>query len=361
MLGFLRQTEQNVDMTKLKLRLKRQDQPGPDYIDGFLQTYLKSWQDFKLRFLSLELDKFYYFSRHLEHVKKEKWVLNFYQLEQFPDIAIDSEIERFLREYIRSLQESNNPTLIAQGRSIEKLLRTVEMEMKVSKDFPSEEVSKLFYKVNATFHSFFMRAFYDGGSQEVKFRDVASDIENSLKALTEATGGTLTTSNEIDEALMSVQDKADDYYVLTYEPANARQVGKIKVAVKEKKYKVLYDDNIRADYINAYLQKKEAENPAVKVSDIVFEAKKLSFTIRDFSRATVEGEAAGRLAVRVRVKNDREQTFFDQSKPLQTSKKTVSLSLSFAFLAGGKYDIIIDVLDQVSGKTCTGVIQPVID
>jgi len=169
------------------------------------------------------------------------------------------------------------------------------------------------------------------------------------------------TSNEIDEALMSVQDKADDYYVLTYEPANARQVGKIKVAVKEKKYKVLYDDNIRADYINAYLQKKEAENPALKISDIVFEAKKLSFTIRDFSQAKVKGEAAGRLAVRVRVKNDREQTFFDQSKPLQTSKKTVSLSLSFAFLAGGKYDIIIDVLDQVSGKTCTGVIQPVIE
>jgi len=360
MLGFLRQTEQNVDMTKLKLRLKRQDQPGPDYIDGFLQTYLKSWQDFKLRFLSLELDKFYYFSRHLEHVKKEKWVLNFYQLEQFPDIAIDSEIERFLREYIRSLQESNNPTLIAQGRSIEKLLRTVEMEMKVSKDFPSEEVSKLFYKVNATFHSFFMRAFFDGGSQEVKFRDVASDIENSLKALTEATGGTLTTSNEIDAALAVVSEKTDDYYVLTYEPANAKKVGKIKVTVKEKKYKVLYDNNIRADYIGEYLKKRESENPAVKISGLSFENRMLSFVIGDFLQAKVKGEAAGMLAVRIRVKNDREQTFFDQSKNLQSSKKTVSLSLSFAFLAEGKYDIIIDVLDQVSGKTCTGVIQPLV-
>ncbi|MCJ7526448.1 MAG: hypothetical protein MUP71_14680 [Candidatus Aminicenantes bacterium] len=358
MLSALRSIEQSVDMTKFRVTLRSPNSLGPDYVNGFLDMYLKVWQDFKRRFLSLELDKFYYFSRHLQNIKKEKWVLNFYQLEQFPKIAIDSEMQRILRNYVRSLEESDNPTLIAQGRIINKLMQNIEMEMLVAKDFPSEEVSKLFYKVNATFHSFFIRGLFDSGNQELQFRDVASDIENSLKALTEATGGTLTTSNKIAEALASVSEKSDDYYVLTYEPTSRKKIGNIKVKVKGKRYDVLYDNNIRADYISAYLKKKEAENPTVKITELSFQGGKLSFAIGDFSMARVNGETAGMLAVRIRVKNADGQSFFDQNKTLQTDKKRISLSLNFNFLAADKYDIIVDVLDQVSGKTCTEVIQP---
>jgi len=358
MLSALRSIEQSVDMTKFRVTLRSTDALGPDYVNEFLQMYLKVWLEFKRRFLSLELDKFYYFSQHLQKIKREKWVLNFYQLEQFPKIALDSEMQRILRNYVRNLEESDNPTLIAQGRIINRLLQTIEMEMLVAKNFPSEEVSKLFYKVNATFHSFFMRALFDSGNQEIQFRDVASDIENSLKALTEATGGTLTASNEIDAALEAVKEKTDDYYVLTYEPANTKKVGKIKVTVRGKKYKVLYDNNIRADYISEYLKKKEAENPAVKITELSFQGGKLSFAIGDFSLAQTKGETAGMLAVRIRVKNADGQSFFDQNKTLQTDKKRISLSLDFSFLAADKYDIIVDVLDQVSGKTCTEIIQP---
>ena len=61
MLSTLRSIEQNVDMAKFKSTLRRPDLVGPDYVHSFLQTYLRAWQEFKLRFLSLELDKFYYF------------------------------------------------------------------------------------------------------------------------------------------------------------------------------------------------------------------------------------------------------------------------------------------------------------
>jgi selenocysteine lyase/cysteine desulfurase len=49
----------------------------------------------------------------------------------------------------------------------------------------------------------------------------------------------LTSSNEIDAALEAVKEKADDFYMLTYEPTHAKKVGKIKVTVREKKFKVL--------------------------------------------------------------------------------------------------------------------------
>jgi VWFA-related protein len=360
-LNYLRSIEQNLNITQFRMKLKSRGNMNPDYLHEFLKSYLQAWQDFKRRYLTLELDKFYYFSRHLERIRKEKWVLNFYQLEQFPQIALGSDIEREINTYISNMEESQSPTLIAQGRILRKLQQSIEMEMKVTRDFPAEEASKLFYKVNATFHSFFMRAFYDAGNPELEFHSVASDIENSLRSLTEATGGTLVSSNDIETSLASIGEKADDYYLLTYEPTNAKKIGKIKVTVKDKKYKVLYDNNIRADYINEYLKKRDRENPSVKITELSFQKKKLSFVIRDFSLARIKGETAGLLMVRIRIMNDREQSLFDQSKSLKSAKKTFSLSLDFDFLASGKYDIIVDVLDQVSGKNCSEVIQPLVE
>jgi hypothetical protein len=358
MLSYVRSIEQNLNMNNFKMTIGGRADLSADYLMNFLDLYLKSWQDFKRRYLALDIDKFYYFSKHLEKIRKEKWVLNFYQLEQFPQIAFDGEIERQLRTYVGTLNDSENPTMKAQGRIIEKLLQTIDMEMKLADDFPSEEVSKLFYKVNATFHSFFMRVFNDTESYEMEFRNVATDIENSLRMITDKTGGSLLASNDLPQSLATAAEKEDDYYMLTYEPISAKKIGKIKVTVKNKKYTVLYDNNIRADYINEYLQKKEAETPSVKIKGLAFKDKKLSLSIEDFSQTKIKGETLGMLVVRIRIKNAQGQSVFDQSKNLQASKKPLSLSLAFNSLSAGKYDIIVDILDQVSSKSCTEIIQP---
>lgn len=361
LLGYVRGIEQNLNMTQFKLTLpSRGNDATPEYIEGFLRSYMAAWKDFKRNYLSLELDKFYYFARHLEKVRREKWVLNFYQLEQFPQIAMSSEFKRSLNTIVRRFQESENPTTVAQGRILEKLMQDIDGEMNVARDFPAEEVSKLFYKVNATFHSFFMRVFLDSDSNELQFRSVASDIENSLRELTRVTGGTLASSNDLDASLAAAAERADDCYVLTYEPANPKKVGKIKVKVKGRGYKVVYDDNIRADYISAYLAKKAAESPAVKVSELSFQDRKLSFVISDFALAKVKDKPAGVLSVRIRVTAAGGGSAFDQTRDLHADRGRISLSLGFASLPPGKYDIVVDVLDRVSGKTCTEVIQPVV-
>jgi VWFA-related protein len=359
LLSYVHSIEQSINMTqfKMKMRTMRYD-AGPDYLQDFLNSYLMAWKDFKRRYLTLEMDKFYYFSKHLEKIRKEKWVLDFYQLEMFPQIAFGSEIENQLRNYFRQLQESENPTLIAQGRILEKLFQNIQTELDVRQEFPAEEASKLFYKVNATFHSFFMRVFQDTDSSQLEMRQVATEIENSLRELTKATGGTLTTSNDVAAALAAASERTDDYYMLTYEPANPKKIGKIKVTVKNRKYKVLYDDNMRADYISEYLAKKDAENPSVKINDLSFRDGKLSFAISDFSMAKVKNETAGLVSVRIRVLAAGERSVFDQTKALHADKSRIALSLSFQSLAAGRYDIIVDVLDQVSGRTCTELIQP---
>jgi hypothetical protein len=105
----------------------------------------------------------------------------------------------------------------------------------------------------------------------------------------------------------------------------------------------------------------EKENPSVKIRDLTFKDKKLSLSVHDFSMTKIEDETTGMLHVRIRIKNSADQTLFDQNKVMKAPKSVFSLSLSFSFLSAGKYDIIVDVLDQVSGKSCTEVIQPLVE
>jgi hypothetical protein len=367
LLSTLKSIEREVNMTKFKMTLSDAGAKGlfsrgmtQDYIKTFLTNYLDAWRTFKRRYLTLDIDKYYYFARHLEKIRKEKWVLNFYQLEMFPQIAFNSEIERSLRNFIDNLRSSQDPTNMAYASMISQTLSDIHKEMSVSDGFPAEEVSKLFYKVNATFHSFFMRTFKDSDDSELQFKNVSTDIENSLRELTRRTGGELLASSDLEESLASIADKPDDYYILTYEPADAKHIGKIKVQVKGKKYDVLYDNNIRADYISEYLRRKEAETPTVKISELSFSGKRLSFVVSDYSLAKLKDGAAGMLSVRIRIKNSDGESVFDQSRNLKADKKSLSLSLEFTSLSAGKHDIIVDVLDQVSGKTCTEVIQPLV-
>ena len=367
LLVVLRGIEREVDITKFRMTLSDAGAKGlfsrgmtQDYIKSFLQNYLDAWKTFKRRYLALDIDKYYYFSRHLEKIRKEKWVLNFYQLEMFPQIALNSDVERLLRNFIENLRSTQNPTDMAYASMISQLLTDIHKEMSVSDGFPAVEVSKLFYKVNATFHSFFMRTLKESEDGELQFKNVSTDIENSLRELTRRTGGELLASSDLQQSLDTLAAKPDDYYILTYEPADAKKVGKIKVQVKDKKYDVLYDNNIRTDYITEYLRRKEADTPSLKIKDISFAYKKLHFVVSDYSLAKLEGAAAGMLSVRIRIKNSDEESVFDQSRSLKADKKTLSLSLEFKSLSAGKHDIVIDVLDQVSGKTCTELIQPLI-
>jgi hypothetical protein len=367
LLTTLKSIEREVNMTKFKMTLRDAGAKGlfsrgmtQDYIKSFLQNYLDAWRTFKRRYLTLDIDKYYYFARHLEKIRKEKWVLNFYQLEMFPQIALNSEIERSLRNFIDNLRSSQDPTNMAYASMISQTLTDIHKEMNVSDGFPAEEVSKLFYKVNATFHSFFIRTFKESDDSELQFKNVSTDIENSLRELTKRTGGELLASSDLQKSLESLEGKPDDYYILTYEPADAKHIGKIKVQVKDKKYDVLYDNNIRADYINEYLRKKEAETPTVKIRELSFSGKRLSFVVSDYSLARLKDDAAGMLSVRIRIRNSDEESVFDQSRILKADKKKLSLSLEFKSLSAGKYDIIVDVLDQVSGRTCTEVIQPLV-
>lgn len=325
-----------------------------------LLDYLKkvslAWNDYKKKYLTPKVDRFYYFARYLQKVKTEKWVLNFYQFELFPKIRVGSDAMHKMRDLAQSLISSGEGGQVAHGRLINTILNELVVDFNINKNFPNEEITKLFYKVDATFYSFFIKSTSKSLSGDFDYREVSSDLEMLLKQITDTTGGRNFTTNDVKSALETVREIEDVYYVLTYAPKDSRTKGKLKIKVKNRKYKVLYDNNFRENYIEQYWAKlsKKLKTPDIKVEDVSFKRKNLKFTVKSYMIRHVENKAVGRFKVRIRIINRADnKPAFDSQKVLTATKKETAISLppqAFKRVTRGEYNIMIDITDMFTGK-----------
>jgi hypothetical protein len=321
---------------------------------GFLEKYLITWNDYRNKYLTPRLDRFYNFSRYLEGLKGDKWVLNFYQFDLFPKIRMTSEIMDRLRVMASALIESEEAGENAIGKRLNTILNQLLVELNVNKTFPIEEVSKLFYKVDATFHSFFIKSLMTSGAENLEYQEVASDIERTLKEITDITGGQNITSNDLVKSIETVSELEDVYYILTYAPLDPKKTGKLKVKVNNRKYEVLYDDNFRSDYINEYFKKlaEQFQIPEIKIEDFSFRGKILAFTVKNYLMKKEGGNTIGRMKVRIKLTNsDNNAVLFDQAKIFTAQKTEMKVSLdAFKKIQRGEYDFTIDAVDMFTGK-----------
>ena len=225
----------------------------------FLKLYFAIWEEYSGKYLKPDLDAYYYFSRHLEKIQKEKWVINFYQIERFPKMKPTGRMMEFIRERLAILQMSDNAEITTMGKAIATKLRDIDIALHTSKDFPADEISKLFMKVDATFHAILIPVNRQLFSEDLEYKEISSELESSLREITRRTGGSLQATGNLESALEHIEKREDITYMLTYSPADPDEVGKIRVEVGNRRYRVLYDDQMRADYIREYLRKKKLE------------------------------------------------------------------------------------------------------
>ena len=321
---------------------------------SFLERYLVTWNDYRNKYLTPRLDRFYNFSRYLEGIKGDKWVLSFYQFDLFPRICMTSQIMDRLRVMASALIESDEAGANSIGKRLNTILNQLLVELNVNKTFPLEEVGKLFYKVDATFHSFFIKSLRTTGSDDLEYQEVASDIERTLKEITDITGGQNITSNDLVKSIETVSELEDAYYIITYAPLDPKKTGKLKIKVNNKKYEVLYDDNFRSDYINERFKKlaEQFQVPEIKIEDFSFRGKILAFTVKNYLMKKEGDNNIGRMKVHIKLNNsDNNAVLFDQSKILTARKKEMKISLdAFKAIQSGEYDFIIDAVDMFTGK-----------
>jgi hypothetical protein len=329
---------------------------------NFLNKYLITWKEYKNRYLVPDMDNYYNFARFLEKIRMEKWVISFYQIELFPKLQLSGDFRRMIDRSVQAWLMGRSEDM-AYARKITAQLHLVDRELNAAENFPAGEISKLFFKVGATFHSILMTVHREANVRDLEFKSLSTDIENSLREITAKTGGELMTTNNLEKALSKVVEKEDICYMLTYAPENPGKRGKISVELGNRdyrKYDVIYDRNMREDYIREYLAKKNAGQPTVELSEIKFKEKKLSFRIGGFLMKKTGKEKIGKLGVRIRVKDRRSQPLYDKKKQIEAKQETIAFSLAFDWLNAGEYNIIVDVQDLLTGKSASSFLQPVI-
>lgn len=360
MFQYIKQIEQELNMAKFETEIRRSSSSSsrgdtPHYtIKDFLTKYLMIWNDYKTRYLIPDIEQYHQFSRLLEKINREKWVINFYQMELFPKIVMQNDTRRILRNMIAGWQISVNQELVTFSRIINKLLTDIDRAQKVSNDFPSEEVSRIFSRVNAIHHSIFIRTTLPSLVQDIDYIRMANDLEANLNEICKQSGGILVNSKKVDLALDAISKEQDIYYLLTYAPKNPDELGKIKVKVNKRRHKVIYDESLRTGLLPGETELEVVEGPPVKIKKASFKDKTLTLTLADFY---MKKDLGGKLNIQIRIKNRQDITVFDQTKDLNAKQKEISLSLNFGGIGKGKYDIIIDVKDLFTQKTDSEIIQ----
>lgn len=360
---FIQQIEQELNMEKFKIDVRRITatatgragfQSDHYFIREFLTKYLLIWNQYKVRYLIPDKEKYYNFARYLKNIRKEKWVINFFQLELFPDIVLSSDAKRILRELINDWRLSTNQERVTFARIVNKLLMDIDRAVRVSHDFPSQEISNLFYKSDAIYHTVFIRTDMPSLVQNREYLQTANDVESCLAQITKDTGGLLVASKDIVPALDTIGEKEDVYYLLTYAPENPDQVGNIKVKVKRKRCKVIYDETTGSGITRHSPEMEAVEGPPVKIQALSFKNKHLNIALSNFYMKKGTG---GKLEIRIRIKNKQDIAIFDQTKKLNAQLKEIKISLNFSGIGKGRYDIVVDVKDLYTRKTDSDLIQ----
>jgi hypothetical protein len=353
MLKYISDVETALNVHNFLIQLRQRFDDRPERAVDFMKKYLLAWNDYKTKYLTPRIDYFYSFARYLEKIKSEKWVFNFYQFDLFPNIRLGSTTMNALRDLAEELTMSNSPENYSTGRLLNTIVNQTLKDLNVSDGAPTEDIAKLFYKVDATFHSFFIKGVKTSVKDDLEYQEVASDIEKTLKEITRITGGETITSNNLIQSIDKVSETEDAYYILTYAPVESKTAGKLKITVNDKKYKVLYDNNFREDYISDYLGKmdKKTQTPAIKIDGFSFDNKILTFTVKEYAIGELDKVKVGRMKIRIRLTDNTGNSLFNQEKILTAQKTEMKISLNtFKDIKIGEYFFLIDVVDMLTNK-----------
>jgi hypothetical protein len=95
---------------------------------------------------------------------------------------------------------------------------------------------------------------------------------------------------------------------------------------------------------------KTIPNKEIKITDISFEKKNLSFKLTDFLRKEIERKSVGLLEVNLKVLDQEGHTIVNNVKKFIAQKEFSDISISLNQLSEGEYNAIINASDLLSGK-----------
>jgi len=320
---------------------------------NFFKKYLVVWRDYKSRYLRPNLDHYAKFARHLEGIQREKFVINFFQMELFPRALLSSRVMREFERKIAGWEATGNTEEATFVTIIRRLMQEVERSLLVSNEFPAEEMSRLFHQVDATFHSVFLKSRRSLLSEDLSYRQVSSDMENSLRELTRMTGGKLMVSNDVFSAIGTIAEEEDVYYLLSFAPSDPDHIGEITIKASNRKFDLIYNPHVTPDHLKGLAERIDADKPALLLSGLTFAARRLRLQVSGF---TLNRENKAYLNIWVRVRDEGNQTVYNEMRTLTANRDLVNVSLDLSELPAGSLKIIVDIRDLIGNTKATDIL-----
>ena len=179
---------------------------------------------------------------------------------------------------------------------------------------------------------------------------VGTNTENVLREMSKMSGGTVEVTTDSKQFLDQVSESEDVYIILTYIPeANDGNQPKLFIRVEDPKIKVLYDNQKRPKYFREMVE-EQGQSPQIAIQSLLFERRTLSFDIASFRRVKRDGKLMGRFDLRIRVYGRKSKLMFDRQKKLVCPADLLPMKIRFDELKTGKYDLVVEVKDLLTGK-----------
>jgi hypothetical protein len=306
----------------------------------FIDDFERVWNQYARKYLIPDVSNYYKFADFLKDINDEKWVIVFQQREVFPQLRGFSDLERNLESYA------------FRNRYFKFKLQKFRKMFMVADKVPIEKIKEVFFRANATFHVLLLKTHRSTLSRNLEMREVASDYEETFKAISRATGGGVILSNNLAQSLDSISQRKDVYYVLSYRPTdNKSKQGARKIKVKvtgNGRYSVYHTGNYRP----AGPESGVGDKFKIDIRDFVFKDGAMNFRLVNYVQRPVNGKNAGVIDVKIIIMGPgSEELVYEKSRTLNAHNLETKLSIGFDFLKPGSYQLLLDVQDRFTRES----------
>jgi hypothetical protein len=300
----------------------------------FYETYLKIWADYRKQYFIPDLDLYRSIIKRVKQIEGEKWAICFQQKKMFPGLKNEGRLGSIINYYA---DESATTGL----RIISTKQRELQRSLNISYNFPTEILKNLFMEANITFHLILMKSLRNILYRDFELREVAQDYEDCFKQISFSTGGHVTFTNKVTEALKEATEAEDYYYLLVYSPDEDQSEKKRDIEVKVKKR------GIKVIHLKHFFEK---EAPPISITDFKAGNKTMKFSFSNYKMIKLKGKMTGIADVKITLFDKNSEKVFDERKTLNLLKKEAHISLNFSQLKSGNYFILIQVIDKISNE-----------
>ncbi|MCP5104906.1 MAG: hypothetical protein GY950_16080 [bacterium] len=335
---------------KFKVNEKR-GIPQKGLVDGVIARYRAAWQEYKYKYIAMNIDKLKAIADSLKTVALEKWGVVFYQPDTFP---------RFSTESIYAEKESSFKYIMDLQRAFDSF--SMEMRRPGQSLTFIKDVQQSFAGANVTFHLLLSGAKNMGKIESGYLQNtlVLSDWQEAFTRISQSTGGGVIDNDKLKESLVEAAEKEDIYYRLTYAPKvnDNNEVRNIKVTSGDKRLKLQYTPRVTVRKTNE-----------ITIDNFSFSHPTLEFILGSYQQLFDGSRLYGDIQVILSAVDERGERF-SVSKNFEPDAEEIIVSMKLNFPGGGAYNLSIEAFDKQTGKSAvyseeiklprTGLVGPVL-